>query len=235
MLISVEGDVGSGKTLIETYAAVLDSRPVYSNYRIAIDRYHELKPEMLLRLPYGALICLDEAYAWIESRLSGRASNRYFSYVVFQSRKKGLDIIMTNQLLDTVDVRFRKMVSVDIQCEAVDIGYEYVIQKMARRRVYKPKTWTMPHSIAEKLYPLYDSWEPIESLEDDLMLKVTKDKTDVMAEVDKHSGILTDKYPIKNITKGIVADYCLREEVSKSYVELVYNAVRARAALLSDD
>ena len=226
MLISIEGDVGSGKTLLETYIAVTDDRPVFSNYHIKLDRYNELKPETLMKLPTSSLVLMDEAYSWLESRTSGKAANLYFSYVLFQSRKRGLDIIMTNQLIGTVDLRYRSMVNVEIQCEPSEHGFEYTVRKLSRFRQYRPMKWTMPFETAEKIYPLYDSWEPISPIDDDLMFKITKDKTDIMNEVDKHAEKIWNMYPGKSIKKGIVSDYCMREEMPKSYADLIMNRIR---------
>ena len=85
MLIHFTGDVGSGKTLFCTQVALHDKRQIYSNYNIKLPNYHDLKPEMLSILTESTLVIIDEAYTWLESRLSGRNINLYLTYILFQS------------------------------------------------------------------------------------------------------------------------------------------------------
>src|SRR5436189_6182989 len=56
----------------------------------------------------SALVVLDEVYVWFDSRTSGTKRNRAISYVVLQSRKKGMDIVYTAQAFSSVDLRLRK-------------------------------------------------------------------------------------------------------------------------------
>ena len=229
VLISIEGDVGSGKTLLMTYLAYVDTRMVYANYHLNFPRYREMTPEGLLRIPKQSVALFDEAYAWLESRLSGRDSNRFFSYVLFQSRKRGLDMYMTNQLISTVDVRFRSMINVEVLCEATERGFEYVFRRISRRRFNRPRTFLMPFELAEMVYPLYDTEERISTLDErELLLSVSRDKSDIMQDVDEHADNIIKLYPITAIRKGFVSDYCMRNDVPKSRVNLIYDAIMTK-------
>jgi hypothetical protein len=185
-----------------------------------------MTPEGLLRIPKHSMALFDEAYAWLESRLAGRDSNRFFSYVLFQSRKRGLDMLMTNQLISTVDIRFRSMINVEVLCEATEKGFEYVFRRISRRRISRPKTYLMPFELAEMVYPLYDTEERISTLDEkELLLSISRDKSDIMADVDEHADKLISMYPITAIRKGFVSDYCMRNDVPKSRVNLIYDAI----------
>src|SRR4030043_860537 len=110
-LINLVGKVGSGKTLFMTADSVNSGRPIYANYEIRHKKYRALTPELLMDPDlHGAVICLDEAYAWLESRTSGKDINRYMSYILFQGRKKDIDFYMSEQLLSSVDLRYRDMI-----------------------------------------------------------------------------------------------------------------------------
>lgn len=225
-LIHLVGDVGSGKTLFATHLAKNDSRPVYANYKIKIKRHHELKPEMLSHLNESSLVIMDEAYRWLESRLSSRNLNLYLSYILFQSRKRGLDIVLTDQLEGTIDTRFRQMTNYEIQCQAIEVGFHYTIFKLSRFQVYQPISMIMPFETAEKLYPLFDSWEFL-PINEDLVFNVTEDKKTLMQDIDKIVAGLLKKADAKVYTKGIIADICLRNEYPKSYIDLIYNSIQA--------
>lgn len=226
-LILVLGDVGSGKTLFTTYLASREKRPIYSNYKLKIPCYHPLFPETLNKLNKPALILGDEIYRWIESRTSGKHLNRYMSYILFQSRKKGLDFAVTAQLESTIDIRFRQMANYEVHCQQlVDVGFGYRVFKMSAFKRYEPIDLIMPYEYAEKLFPLYDSWEE-QPIEDELIFNITQDKKEIIKDIDKVGNYLLTQYDATAITKGIVADYCLRNGYPKNYVEPVYNSLKA--------
>jgi len=226
MLISILGGLGDGKTLIETFFALLDSRPIYSNYWINSPRYHDLKPEMLNRLS-NCLVLLDEAWAYIDSRVSGSDHNRYFSYILTQSRKMGIDIVMTDQLEGMIDTRFRQLTDWEIHCSAENYGYDYWFIRRKKNRLFMPVHRILPLEIAEKIYPYYDTGQRINPIDDELILRVTQDKTEIMAKVDAVVLELLSKAPAKAYTKGVVSDICIRRGLTRSYVNLIHNAIRA--------
>jgi hypothetical protein len=231
-LISLVGDVGSGKTLFATYLASKDNRPIFSNYKIKLPTYTDLKPETLTSLTSSCLVIIDEAYTWLESRLSGRNINLYLSYILFQSRKRGLDIILTDQLIGTIDVRFRQLTNYEIYCQNIETGFEYTIHKVNRYANYKPMKLLMPYSTAEKIFPLYDSWELISPIDDNLVFNITEDKGDIISQIDEHTKILLKSSKSK-ISKPMVSDYCLRNNLPKSFINLIYNSIKTAEAGIS--
>ena len=227
-LIQLLGDVGSGKTLLATAFALYEKRPVYANYKIKIPNYHEMRPEILAKLNIPSLAILDEAYAWIESRRSGKPINTFMSYILFQSRKREIDFILTDQLLGTIDVRFRQMTNYEIHCRhIVDIGFQYTFYKLSGFTTYQPTTYIMPYSVAEKIYPLYDSWELINPIDDEMIFNITQDKGEIIKEVDEVVNYLLNQASAKEYRKGDIADYCLRHGYPKTHVDLIYNAIKA--------
>ena len=234
MLISILGDVGSGKTLLSTALAIMDDRPVFANYRIHIDRWKMFYPETLLKVPFGSLVIMDEAWSLIESRLTGRGINRFFSYILFESRKLGIDILMTDQLSRTIDPRFRDMTNIEIHCEAAIVGFEYHVFRLSSYRYFVPKTFIIPYEVAELIYPFYDSWEKIDNIDSDLIFSITKDKTDIIKEIDGYVEAVMKLYPIGRITRSVVSDFCLRNNLSKQYVGMMYDRIVALRAQSED-
>lgn len=245
MLIHFTGDVGGGKTLFCTQIALHDKRPIYSNYKINLPNYHDLKPEMLSTLTESTLVIIDEAYTWLESRLSGRNINLYLTYILFQSRKRNLDILITDQLVGTIDLRFRAMTNYEIQCNKIIdselvtnenpegiLGFEYTIYKCERGIFkYKISKLLMPYDIAQTIFPFYDTKQIISSIDDSLLLNITQDKRSILEDVDDVVNKLLEKYPAKSITKGIVSDYCLRNNRPPTYIDIIYNALKAKTLL----
>jgi hypothetical protein len=227
-LVSILGDMGSGKTLLATYFALNDKRKVYSNYEIKIKNYRDLKPEMLAVMNEPSLIIIDEAYTWIESRRSGSDPNQFFSYILFQSRKREMDILLTNQLRSTIDVRFRNLTNYEIYAQHLpDIGFEYYLIKKSSFNTYRPMRFILPYKLAEKIYPKYNSWELINPIDDNLLLSVSEDKSSIIAETDSHVDKLLKKAPANKYTRGIIVDYCLRNNLPKVYIDMIFNAIKA--------
>lgn len=235
-LTALVGDIGAGKTLFLTNQAIEDDRPVYSNYEIKIDRYHDLTPEMLVDIEGPALVVIDDAYDWLESRLSGRDINRYFSYVYFQSRKRKLEFLISIQLLSTIDLRYRDMITYLVLAESIDDkGFQYTIVKSTMHK-QKSKVLFLPYESAKELFPMYNSWEYMPTIDAELMSKVVEATNP--EGFNKLIATLANKvllkYPNQKITKGMVKDYLIFSEQPVNHREDVYNRVQTVLGIMKE-
>ena len=178
ILIAIWGGLGSGKTLLTTYIAKHIKKPVYANYEIKTPNYHNLEVSNILNLKGSVAVIIDEAYSWIDSRTSQQSSNKVWSYILFQSRHREIDIYLTAQLLQTIDIRYRKMIDVYIYCEQKKGAFYYTIynKKMVRTGRFK-----LSFKHAEKYFNLYDTLELIiteemENLMYDSLSRIEKKK-----------------------------------------------------------
>ena len=230
-LTHIYGDVGAGKTLFMTWLAILSQKPIYSNYTINHSRYHELTPEMLMHLS-SCIVPLDEAYNWLECRLSGgKAINRYMSYILFQSRKSDIEFLLTDQLIDVIDLRFKQMTNIEVFAERTRTGFRYTCTKKTFYSKSMPQIYTMDYSVAEKVFPYFDTWQKINPIDEGLLFQITQDYTEITSEVEELSRDILQKaeakgLTAKKITKGVVASYCLGNELPKSMVDLIYNRIK---------
>ena len=129
--ILILGGLGSGKTLFMTILAKMIAKPIFSNYALKFSdiAVKPLEIEKLFHSEYqNCCVLMDEAYIYLESRISGSEMNRCLSYVLFQSRKRGVILILTAQLSSSVDVRFRELVDIVIHCEKMGDCYRYQLQ-----------------------------------------------------------------------------------------------------------
>jgi len=231
-LVNILGEKGSGKTLLATLLATKESeRPIYSNYTLRLENYHALNPEDLFNLDIPMLVILDEIYAWVESRTSGKPINRYLSYIVFQSRKMNRDFILTEQEYMTFETRLRSQTDVDVYCKKVDLGFLYVFYKNSGFIRYKPKKCLLTFEEAEKIYPIYDTEEIVKPLEmDELLFKISSSKEDISIEIDRIVDEIFEKEDInpKKISKAIVKRICLRENLPRFYEDLIYGEIKYR-------
>jgi len=169
MLIGIFGDMGSGKTLYMTYYT-LKYYVEDKLYERAFANYHIKSPnkkrpvELLtfeafkaLGKTSEALVCLDEAYIWLDSRMSGTKRNRQISYLVLQSRKRGFDIAYTAQAQSSIDLRMRRFTEIKVLAEKRENGFKYVelFGNKVRERF-------LPFKQAEKIYPYYDTKEIVD-------------------------------------------------------------------------
>lgn len=162
MLIVILGNYGSGKTLLLTYLSLKSKRDIYSNFKLNIKKYNSLDILDLLNLPNNIDVYLDEAYTWLESRLSGKAINRYLSYILLQSRKRTIDIYCTAQLFSTIDVRFRNKSDILVKCRKCKDGFHY---RFFNLNTFKNKYFVLLFDKAKKYYKYYDTYEIVEPFE----------------------------------------------------------------------
>jgi len=163
-LVLIVGGVGSGKTLLATIIASQWATPPVVNYRVEFPA-DQLDLNLLLTGKYQArLVVLDEAYVYLESRLSGRALNRALSYVLFQSRKRALELILTAQLSSSLDIRFRSMVDVLVEASAGRDGFRYRATTFGSdwAGVQAERIFWLPYERASLFYPIYDTMETVE-------------------------------------------------------------------------
>jgi len=127
MIITLDGDNGTGKTSYLAFLSTLIDKPIWSNFELPLHPYYsELDMYKIITLgkkghryesfPNGLVIFFDEAYTWLEARLSSRIENIYLSWKTnYQWRKRWLDVYLTFQDLASIDLRFRNPIRWDIQ------------------------------------------------------------------------------------------------------------------------
>lgn len=231
MLWDISGDLGSGKTIKSVYWSYLErlmnpKTPIFSNFKINLPKAKIIKPDELIRMKYEhALIVIDEAYVWLESRISSSLINRYMSYILFQSRKRGLNMILTEQLPITIDVRFRKLCELEIEAENKEdyFSYDYYPRKLT------PTTFTLDKGFCEEY--LFDKYETLEIVEPFNLEEVSNQIT-MITNPKKANEIINDIVAnikgLENITHAVVSDYLLQNELSQSLEPYVYARLKAR-------
>lgn len=211
-LIGIYGLVGSGKTLLATRMALLSKTPVICNYDIYNNpterkpnpNVHPLEVDELLDLKYNpAKIIIDEAYAWLECRVSNSNVNKYMSYVLFQSRKRGLDFIITAQLEDTIDNRFTKMCSYIIFAEMIQDGFQYWITDK-----HKIKTFIIPFKQSETIWNKYNT--------DQIIMPPTIDNLKTQVAILDRSKL---KKKLDELEQKLIAEYGNETKYTHSLID----------------
>lgn len=221
MLISVLGNLGSGKTLFLTYLATKFVRIVYSNYKLNIKNYKSLKVIDLLDLPNNIEVFIDEGYTWLESRVSSKVLNRYLSYIVLQSRKRTINIYITAQMFSTVDVRFREQSDIIILCTKLpkEKGFQY---KILNRHNNNYLNFVLPMDKAKNYFQYYDTYEIIEPYEKN-KLEFSLLQSDTKALFEK-SKLIAKRInnDIQKITHNTVKLALLKNGFDKNFEPYVY-------------
>ena len=225
MLGEVMGSLGSGKTLFlsSLINEVSPKTKIYANYHIKCKNFTLVGVEDLENLKEGLLL-IDEAYLWLESRTSGSELNRYISYLIFQSRKRGFDVFASTQINTALDLRFRLITDVKILAIGLDknkIGFKYMFQGWGNT-----KNILFPYEKAKEIFKIYDTLEYPE-------LEVTtyepKRLNKVINEIIKS---IKKDYPNLIFTKGIIEDILLEKEMfSTNLAEKVYNRLKKEQML----
>src|SRR3990167_10034815 len=124
-LISIEGPMGSGKTLTTTMLGLdahLDGRTVYANYHLEFP-YRPFNEDIFYELNENnfqlndCLILADEGYLLADARRSSAKQNLAFAYYVVQTRKRKVDMVFATHKFDRLDKRVRDAVTMRISCK----------------------------------------------------------------------------------------------------------------------
>lgn len=139
---------------------------IMANYKIDVPNFKFFGVDELLELVSliedgkeyqlnNCILCLDEIWSIIESRISGAKLARLFSYFIFQSGKSDVQILYSAQLNSTADLRLRNLSNISIKCRK---------DKKRQRFIYSVTTDTgatyekiLTFAKAEQFYPLYDT------------------------------------------------------------------------------
>ena len=129
----ITGLKGDGKSTLSTmfaYNAYKDGRPVFSNYGLNFE-HTELHVEEIKRDPtqiQDALIVVDEAYLYIDSRNSMSKGNKAIGYLTLQTRKSGVDLILDLLQKDLGDLRIRENSDYVYNCESMRIVNNHLVR-----------------------------------------------------------------------------------------------------------
>lgn len=122
----ITGLKGDGKTTLSTmfaYNAFKGGRPVYSNYGLLFAHtalYVDKVKKELERLQ-DAMLVVDEAYLYVDSRNFSSKGNKAVGYLVLQTRKKGVDLILNLMQKSLGDLRIRENSDYIYNCEAMRV------------------------------------------------------------------------------------------------------------------
>ena len=190
MIILIDGDNNSGKTILLVEVAQEIKRPIWSNFHLWDDMekqilhpfYEELTEDKIIFLeddfdyekyPKGLVMFIDEAYSYFESRMSNQSSSTYLSHKVnYQWRKRKLDSYLTFQDFSSVDKRFRDPLRWDIYilCEyrepdsQDDFIYHYYRNKKGRDKgKFLFYTRKVPYRYMTQFFNKYDTNEIVEN------------------------------------------------------------------------
>lgn len=227
-LTIIVGDVGSGKTLLQTYFAIQESRPVYSNYPINIPNYNKLEPIVLTELN-DALVVIDEMFVWLNSRVSSAKLHEFLSAMLFQMRKSSVDYIGTAQLFRTIDVNFREMCDYVIQARN-DRKAKLFHYEMLKNSSIRPiiKHFNLTYEKASAIFPYYSTYSKVPVSPDVLGGAIT-DRRSILPAVETHISTMLKLKPANKWTRSAVDGYCTHHGLSKVHASTIYNELRYRS------
>jgi hypothetical protein len=129
MIIGIAGDIGAGKTLVATkilleeYLAYPDKKVFANMQRLKHIPYEYLSFDRCVKMAMtdeelkSAILLVDEAHVWFDSRTSISKLNRIFSYFLLQTGKMDITLIYTTQHFGQVDRRLRERTDLSIIVE----------------------------------------------------------------------------------------------------------------------
>lgn len=226
MLTIICGTMGSGKTLLSTILAYHSKYDcIVSNYHIKFEHKTVLEFDIkkFINAEYeNCCLLLDEAYSYLESRISGSDLNRLISYILFQSRKKNIDMYLTAQLISTLDLRFRNLCDFYIVATKNMNYFEYNILNVYSNQ---SKTIYINKSKCNNFFQLYDTNEIIlpnlKGIQDKILTGNQK-----MQKANEIATEIIEKYDETRITFDLVQSYCIEYEIPKFLEKMIWVQVK---------
>ena len=170
-------------------------RQTYESEPLDMGKFYSMDQEIT-----RGLVCIDELPVFAESRASNRLQNRLIDYTLMQVRKRRLNFFYTSQNPEWVDKRIRWSTDIGIFCEDLS----RIMSKGEKRgeliRLYMMDwsgQWTgRPYErtgkvikkdvrYANKIWPVYDSWEVVDAIEASRGVELKLDKY-VIGDVDSN-------------------------------------------------
>lgn len=129
----ITGNKGDGKTSLSTmfaYNAAQRGRPIFSNYHFNDFEYRYLQMSEVLNdvdMLMNSLVVVDEAYMYIDSRSFSSKANKLIGYLVLQSRKRGVDLILNLLQKSLGDLRIRENTDFIYNCTAMVVRHNQLV------------------------------------------------------------------------------------------------------------
>lgn len=164
MLVGIMGKMGTGKTLSQTillsYLHHVTGVPLAANYKINLKKASVVTNLMEIEKKTSEVFGFDEIWLSADARMW--ADNVKLTQWVNQTRKKKMIVFYTTQHIRQVEMRIRNATDVLIVCEKDAQGHwltfiDYQYKTIGRR-------YLIPHEVARKFYPLYDTYEVLKPL-----------------------------------------------------------------------
>jgi len=227
-VFGIVGTIGSGKTLLMTFFALLQhiqGTQIYANYKIiGVNSLSVESIEDILNVDKRAhkIVLLDELWLTADSRNSMSNMAQFCAKSVLQSRKVKSDVYYTTQHLGQIDKRIRDITSLVYLPEIV--GY-YDNKPVAMNvNICKPnlygelsiiKKFSIPLMYGDKFVcDLYDTSEIVEEMDNpdniqtDALIEQYKDFVGTKSKL-KSTIIVEGKGKVKESLAGHVANYIL--------------------------
>ena len=236
MLIMITGGLGTGKSLFLTIIATHTKKKVISNFKLHT-KYEKFDMHKFMEGKYeDAVILLDEVYQYIDSRNSMKDMNRFFSYVLFQSRKKDLQIYIASQLARSIDVRYRALTDIRIKCSKSREGFQYTL--FNPNMPNESRVALLPLQNCAPYFKLYDTNEIIMETEHQNKMKYmsNEDILKILKKIGRECIIEykkeyrknnPNKKRIKQITRPFVKIWAMEHNIEISDT-MLYNYVKAK-------
>lgn len=134
MLIGIEGELGGGKTLLLVKYLKAESkhnRRVLTNLTLNEIPYEQVNVMDLLENNSefnNVVLGIDELTVYVDCRLSMSKANRFFSYLILQSRKRDVDIYYTTQDMNMIEGRVVNHTNITALCEKMYNKQNQLIQ-----------------------------------------------------------------------------------------------------------
>ena len=233
-LCLIKGYRGTGKTTIMSRTALKTEFPnIYANVHMLDlnSKFFFLHSYDIFNLKNNSLIFIDEAYKWLDCRLSQTIITIFLSHISMESRKTNQDWYIACQYDDYIDFRFTNDAELVIECENIKLGKypngmdknDYIYKFKWKDKRIKNKIFKLSCENAELIYPHFNTNECVEEFgKIKYKLGVLKDNPKLLAKEVKQVSRKIDKYTPIKFTKADITMILLENGYSEDYSKYVF-------------
>ena len=228
MLILIIGEVGSGKSLIMVIFALSDlTVNVLANFHIKHPNFNLLEFVDFLKINANTDVYIDEAYTWLESRRSTKASNVYISHIKEQRRKTDSTWYVSTQHPEMLDRRFKEFPNALIECKTrypIGNSKDDFVYKITYNNPYQIVYKRLKYNDAKKYFKYFNTNEITEpenrqKIEYEIIKSNPKQ---LMQKVIELTEIIKNDEDIKEYTHSALKLGCLKNNIISEYEQWIY-------------
>lgn len=228
MLVLIIGENGSGKNLLMVLCMLdLIDKPFKANFHVKHPKFSYLEFDDFLHIDDNTDVYIDEAYTWLESRRSNKASNVYISHMKEQKRKTNSTWYISEARPNLIDKRFEDYANKVIECKSrypIGNSIDDFVYKIVDNEPFRIFYKRIKYEDAKKYFEYFDTNEKvhIENKQKVEFEIIKQNPKKLLKKVEEIAEIVEKDETFVKLTHPALKFVLMKNNILKDYEEFVY-------------